>query len=199
MKSKKNVVSEGRVTTPEFRLAFPHIFEPAANLQGKMKYSIVMLFPKGLWETELVNLRNLVNEVIKKQWGETPDNFLSPFKIGDDKEYDGYAGSIFASAASEYKRVIVDQGNKANGIKPSEIIDTSEVYAGCYARASLNAYAWDVMNKRGVSFGFLAAQKTRDGVPFSRFAHAENDFDPITPELADGVITPSTDTDAELL
>ncbi len=197
--ANKNVVSEGRVTTPEFRLAFPHIFEPAANLQGKLKYSIVMLFPKELWETELANLRNLVNEVIQKQWGEIPENFLSPFKIGDDKEYDGYAGSIFASAASEYKRPIVDGGNAAQNIKPSEIIDTSEVYAGCYAKASLNAYGWDVMNKRGVSFGFLAAQKTRDGAPFSRFANAENDFDPITPSLTDAPATNGGGVSAELL
>ncbi len=197
--ANKNAVSEGRITTPEFRLAFPNIFTPAANLQGKLKYSIVMLFDEKLWaDGELDGLRALVDEVIQKQWGKKPDPFLSPFKSGSEKSYDGYEGTIYASAASEYIRPAVDGGNAAKKIKPSEIINPAEIYAGLYARASVNAYGWSVMGKSGVSFGFLALQKLRDGKPFSKFAGAEQDFDSVQPELSDFPIE-TEDASAELL
>ncbi len=181
----KNLVSEERVTTPIFRLAFPHIFQAAPNLQGKLKFSIVMLFDNEMWSDGSLNpLKTLVNELVVKKWGKTPDGFFNCFKDGNTKTYDGYEDTIFASAASEYQRPVVDGGNQAKGIKPQEIINPAEVYAGCYCKASVNAYTWEVMGKTGVSFGLLAIQKTKDGKPFSRFAGAEADFDPITPELA---------------
>ncbi len=189
----KIVVSEDRITTPIFRLAFPAVFEPKPNFKGALKYSIVALFSKALWDTELVPLRNLVKELIVKKWGtDLPEKFYIPFLDGDEKTYEGFENTRYFNAASDYKRPVVDGGNKVKEIKPQEIIDPSEVYAGMYCKASVNAYAWEAFHpvshallNSGVSIGFLALQKVKDGKPFSKFADAAEDFEPITPELID--------------
>lgn len=191
----KTLVSETRITTPVFRLAFPAVEKASqVNGQGAFKFRITMLFDNGLWDTELAPLRLLVKDLITKKYGaepELPKGFYIPFKDGNlsvskktGEIYDGFENTRVVNAASDYKRPVVDGGNAAKGIKPQEIIDPTEIYAGCYCKASVNAYLWDNMGQ-GVSIGFLALQKVKDGKPFSAFADAAEDFEPITPELLD--------------
>ncbi len=59
------------------------------------------------------------------------------------------------------------------------IIEPSEFYAGCYARATINAYAYDRNGNRGVAFGLRNIQKIKDGDSFGGGSKAENDFDSI--------------------
>ncbi len=201
------LISETRVTTPVFRLAFPHVFEKSqVNGKGAFKFRIAMLFDKELHNTELVPLRNLIKDLIKQKWGadfvipmnskgEVDDKlFFYPIKDGDKsvslktgEPYDGFAGTKVANAASEFERPVVDGGDAAKGIKPQEILkaNASEIYGGCYCKASVNVYAWENMGTKGVSIGFLALQKVKDGKQFSAFANAAEDFEPITAELVD--------------
>ena len=190
----KTLVSESRITTPVFRLAFPAV-EKASQVQGKgaFKFRITMLFDIGLWDTELVPLRKIVKGLIEQKFGvgvSPPKDFYLPYKNGNDsiskkgEPYEGFTDTKVINAQSEFKRPVVDGGNAAKGIKPQEIIDSSEIYAGCYCKASVNAYLWD-MYDGGVSIGFLALQKVKDGEPFSAFANAAEDFEPITSELLD--------------
>jgi len=192
----KTLVSESRITTPVFRLAFPAV-EKASQIQGRgaFKFRITMLYPNGLWDTELKPLRLLVKDLIEKKYGvgtQPPTGFYLPFKDGNlslskktSEPYEGFVDSKVVNAASDYKRPVVDGGNADKGIKPQEIIDPSEIYAGCYCKASVNAYLWDNVGGQGVSIGFLALQKVKDGKPFSAFADAAEDFEPITSELLD--------------
>lgn len=55
-------------------------------------------------------------------------------------------------------------------------MDPSEVYSGCYMRATLTAYAYDKGGGKGVSFGLQNLMKVKDGEPLSSRATAENDF-----------------------
>ncbi len=75
----------------------------------------------------------------------------------------------FVSAKSKSKPGIVDSDRET-------IIDQSEFYSGCFARATVSAYAYDYMGNKGVSFNLLNVQKLDDGEPFSARSRPEDDF-----------------------
>ncbi len=58
----------------------------------------------------------------------------------------------------------------------NEIMDKSEVYSGCYGRASINFYAFNANGNRGIACGLNNLQKLRDGEPLGGRASAESDF-----------------------
>ena len=58
----------------------------------------------------------------------------------------------------------------------NEIMDKSEVYSGCYGRASINFYAFNANDNRGIACGLNNLQKIRDGEPLGGRASAESDF-----------------------
>jgi hypothetical protein len=175
--------SNQKATTPEFRVSFPAIFEPKLNtLSNKEEYSIQMIFDKT---ADLSQLKKMAKDCVVAKWGsKIPEKLRSPFRDGD--EYNDTAenqraeleGKIFINAKSKQRPGLVD-----GSLQP--ILDPSEFYGGCYARATVRAYAYDQKGNRGVAFGLLNVQKLRDGEPFSGKMKAEDDFSPITPEEVD--------------
>jgi len=173
-----------KVMTPEFRVSFPHVFRARAAEEGQEpKFSITMLFPK---DADLSKLEAAAKDAIKEKWGDKPPKKLrSPFRDQAEKdEYEGYEeGAIFVNATSKSRPGLVDRDVQA-------IIDEAEFYAGCYARATINAFAYDVKGNRGVAFGLQNIQKLRDGDPLGGRARPDQDFDPVDGVDEDG------DTDA---
>jgi len=160
-----------KVTTPEFRVSFPAVFEPVAFQGGQPKYSVTMLFPKG---TNLDTLKALAKAAVQAKWpdpNKRPKSLQHPFRDGDkDKpDLDGYAGHIFVKATSKMRPGVIDSSM-------SDIITPEDFYAGCYAKASITAYAYDTAGNRGVAFGLQNLMKTRDGEPFSGRSSAQEDF-----------------------
>jgi hypothetical protein len=158
-----------RIQTPKFRVSFPHVFNPQISEDtGKESYNLVMLFDA---KEDLSEMKAIVKEAIKEKFGnKVPKNLQLPFKDGNEKEYDGYQDTIYASAKSKSRPGIVD-----GQLNP--IIDENEFYAGCYARAKVTAYGWSYMGKNGISFGLQNLQKINDGEPFSGKVRAEDDFE----------------------
>ena len=112
-----------------------------------------------------------------------PKKLRNPFrdqaekaKRNDTGDYvmpSGYVeGAIFLNLKSSQKPHIVNQNVE-------DIIDKSEFYAGCWARASVNAYAYDQKGNCGVAFGLNNLQKVADGESFSGRTRPEDDFAPI--------------------
>lgn len=56
------------------------------------------------------------------------------------------------------------------------ILDRSEVYSGCYARVSVNFYAFNSNGNRGIACGLGNIQKVRDGEPLGGKSSAADDF-----------------------
>ena len=56
------------------------------------------------------------------------------------------------------------------------ILDRDEVYSGCYARVSINFYAFNTNGNRGIACGLGNIQKIRDGEPLGGHASAIDDF-----------------------
>lgn len=170
-KAKQNPL---KVVTPKFRLSFPELFEPKAFEDQAAKYSIQMLFDK---KQDLSQLKNVVKRAAKEKWGDNPPKgIVLPFKDGNDKDLDGYQDTIVVGAASKFKPQVVDQ-------KLEAILTADDIYAGCYARAAINAYAWEYKNpqgkvmKRGVSFNLESVQKLAEGERFVKRPDASETFD----------------------
>ena len=165
-------MSSRKIVTPTFRVSFPHIFQPN-EFNGNAKYSVTMLFPGN---TDLSDLKAIVQEAINEKWpGKKPANLRLPLRDGSEKDLDGYDGCIFASASSKQKPGVVDQ-------RLQEIIEPSEIYAGCYARATITAFAYDVSGNKGVAFGLQNLQKVSDGEGFGGRGRASSDFTAIADE-----------------
>lgn len=158
-----------KLITPEARLSFPNLFVPKAGMDGvgEPKYSAVLLFPKN---ADLSALKEAARAAIAEKWGDKkPANLRSPFRDGSEKDLDGYADCIFVTVSSKQKPGVVDEN-----VQP--ILDPNTIYAGCYVRASVRAYAYEKNGNRGVAFGLQNIQKMRDGQPFGNFSKPEDDF-----------------------
>ena len=88
----------------------------------------------------------------------------------DLEMYPEYAGHYYFSVSSKTKPGIVDKD-----LDP--IIDSTEVYSGCFARVSINAFPYNVQGNKGVSFGLNHVQKLADGDYLGGRSRAEDDFD----------------------
>lgn len=169
-----------KVMTPRFRVAFERVFKPEAFEEGKPEmYSLTMLFPKG--ESDISDLKRVAKEAKKAKWGDkAPKKLKTPFKDGDAEEYedyDGFEGMIVIRATSKWKPGVVNK-------KLQNITDESEFYSGCWARATLQAFAYDQIGK-GVSFAVMNLQKLEDDEAFVGGASAEDDFDDEVSESSD--------------
>ncbi len=181
--------------TPKFRVSFPSVFEksgPPGVDPKKLKYSVVMLFTpaeiekdpkkyanpetqKELWDSMLASAKQCA---LDKWANKIPQGLMSPFRNGTEKEqYDGYGeGVIFMNSKTEQRPGVVD----ANVVR---IIDPEDLYAGCYAQADVNPYAWSYMGKNGISFGLKNVQKIAEGEPIGGGVSAESSFDAIDSEV----------------
>jgi hypothetical protein len=179
-----------KIVTPEFRVSYPSVFKAKKNeLSGAEEFSLVALFPKG---ADLSQLEAAAKAVMEEKWGKDkskwPKNIRSPFRKQDEKIKDGVlpagheAGAVFMNLKSKQRPQVVDQS-----VQP--ILSESDFYPGCWARASVRAYAYDNMGNRGVSFGLQNIQKVKEGDPLSSSkSFAADDFAPIA-----GAAASSTD------
>jgi hypothetical protein len=166
------------VLTPKFRVSFPYVFrpqKPMANAASQdPKYSLTMLFPKG---ADLSVLKKAASDAVIEKWGaekeKWPKNLRNPFRDQGEKEFEGYeAGAIFVTATSKQRPGLVDAQVK-------DIIDEKDFYPGCYARASVRAFAYDQAGNRGVAFGLQNVQKLGDGEPLGGRTRPTDDFEPV--------------------
>lgn len=183
--TSKDAVNPQRLITPEFRVSYPHLFKPNAIKQGDdEKYSVTMLFKKT---QDLSKLKLAMDHAKIEMWGRDktkwPKGLLSPVSDGDSEQYlddegvtkEGYAGHwvIKASSRASNKPGIVNE-------EAQPILDASEIYPGCFARAQIYANPWEYAGKKGVSFILDAVQKTKDGPSLSNRKSASEIFDPIS-------------------
>jgi len=188
-----------KLVTPEFRVSYPNIFKARKNdLNGREEYSVVALFAKG---ADLKALQDLCLAALTEKFGadqkKWPANLRTPFRDQADRGKtndagkvvlpDGYeAGAKYVNFKSNQRPGLVDRAAQP-------ILDSSEFYPGCYARATVTAKAYDQAGNRGVSLYLQNLQKTRDGQPFGTRAKAEDDFAPIHGDAETGQMPTASD------
>ena len=173
-----NSIKTKVITGVNTRLSYFHGWEPVSVNGGAEKYSVSVLIPKDDRETiDAVNaaIDAAIEEGISKFGGKKPNKaaIKLPLRDGDtERDDDAYRGHYFINANSNTPPQIVDRNVK-------RILDRSEVYSGCYAKVSLNFFAFNSNGSKGVACGLGNIQKVRDGEPLGGKSKAEDDFSTI--------------------
>lgn len=164
-----------KVIIGKVRFSYAHVFEPKANNPGdEPKYSASILIDKKD-KTSLDKVRAAIEaakkEGLAKLGGKIPANLKQPLRDGDEERPgdEAYKGKFFISANSKRKPGVVDEN-----LDP--ILDKDEFYSGCYGRASINFYAFNVPGNKGIAAGLNNVQKLEDGERLSGGTTAEEDF-----------------------
>lgn len=166
-----------KVVTGKVRFCYVNVFEPTAMNEGDTpKYNICILIPKT--DTKTLEKINKAIEAAKQAGkakladknGKIPSNLKLPLRDGDDERSDdpAFEGMYFINANSQRKPSIVDK-------ELNPIMEKEEFYSGCYGRASINFYAFNVSSK-GIAAGLNNLQKLEDGEMLAGGSTPEEDF-----------------------
>ncbi len=164
-----------KVVTGVVRLSYANVWEPASINGGSPKYSVSLLIPKHDEKTvAAINaaIDTAIRDGAAKFGGKIPNRaaLKLPLRDGDtEREDEAYKGCWFLNANSNTAPQIVDRS-----VQP--ILDRGEVYSGCYARVSINFYAFNTNGNRGIACGLGNIQKVRDGEPLAGKSSAADDF-----------------------
>lgn len=163
-----------KVITGKVRFSYANVWEPKSINGGDEKYSVSLIISKD--DVKTLSEVRAATEVAKQEGkakfgGKVPANLKLPLRDGDiDRPDDeAYRNSYFINANSKDRPQIVDKN-----IKP--ILDQSEVYSGCYGRASITLFAFNTNGNKGIACGLGNLQKLSDGEPLSGRSRAEEEF-----------------------
>ena len=167
------------ITGVNTRWSYANVWEPKAMEGGKPKFSVSLIIPKS--DTVTVGkIRAAIEEAYRDGQSKLKGNAKSvpalstlrtPLRDGDLERPDdpAYANAYFVNANSTTAPGVVDANR-------NEILDKSEVYSGCYGRASISFYAFNANGNKGIACGLNNLQKIKDGEPLGGRASAESDF-----------------------
>lgn len=156
------------ITTGTVRLSFVNVFTPRAAYEGQAeKYSACILIPKSdtktvaaikaACEAARLGSANIFN-------GKVPASLKTPLHDGDGEMPNGgeygpeCKGMWVLNASSKIKPVVVDR-------QCVEIMDSTEIYSGCWAKVNLNFFAYSAQGNKGIAAGLNGVQKIRDDEP----------------------------------
>lgn len=172
MANQKNTT---KVVTGVVRLSYANIWDPTSINGGTPKYGVSLIISKNDEKTiAAINaaVDNAIKDGVAKFGGKIPNKatLKLPLRDGDtEREDEAYKNAYFINANSTTAPQIVDRS-----VQP--ILDRSEVYSGCYARVSINFYAFNSNGNRGVACGLGNIQKVKDGEPLGGKSSATDDF-----------------------
>ncbi|MDD4352278.1 MAG: DUF2815 family protein [Candidatus Gracilibacteria bacterium] len=195
-------------TTTAFRVSYPDLFVPKAQMgdTNKMRYTLNMLFPKKAIVEALQNSGHRVSKYLatdelkgfkiamaknaRANFG--PEVNLAALKITKFRDGD-LAKESGRIDENEKGYIVVRTSSKDKprcyGPDMVEIIDPTEIYAGCWARAALTISPF-FKPQHGVTIYLNHVQKIADDAAFSSRPRAEDAFDAIN---FDDVATDETD------
>ncbi len=167
------------ITGVNTRWSYANVWEPKAMEGGKPKFSVSLIIPKS--DTVTVGkIKAAIEEAYRDGQSKLKGNaktvpalstLRTPLRDGDLERPDdpAYANAYFVNANSTTAPGVVDANR-------NEILDKSEVYSGCYGRASISFYAFNANGNKGIACGLNNLQKIKDGEPLGGRASAESDF-----------------------
>ena len=167
------------ITGVNTRWSYANVWEPKAMEGGKPKFSVSLIIPKS--DTVTVGkIKAAIEEAYRDGQSKLKGNaktvpalstLRTPLRDGDLERSDdpAYANAYFVNANSTTAPGVVDANR-------NEILDKSEVYSGCYGRASISFYAFNANGNKGIACGLNNLQKIKDGEPLGGRASAESDF-----------------------
>lgn len=171
-KTTAKAMTDTRIRTGTVRLSYPHLFEKYTESD---KYQTVLLIPKdddtGTLKVIKDAIRAAAEQGKQSKWnGKAPKNLATPLHDGDESEQEAYEGHYYLTARTSTRPQVVDTSC-------NDILDADEIYAGCYARATLRFYPYSASGNNGVGVLLDNVQKLGDGEPIGGGkVSAESDF-----------------------
>lgn len=168
-----------KVVTGKARLSHVHVFEKFGSGGNDPAFSVMVMVPKK----DKVTMKAIraaeaqaAEEGKAKFNGKVPSKLASIWKDGDDNadEYPEQADHWFAW--------VTKKGNGKDIAPPvldtdgTELMDPSEFYSGCYARVSMECFAYSTNGNKGTTFGLRALKKVADGERLGPVDSAAADF-----------------------
>ena len=152
-----------KVITGLVRFSYLQVFEPSKVGDSEdLKYSVSLIIPKSDKKT-VAAIQKAVAAATEagkdsKFGGKVPKTLKNPLRDGDEEREDdpAYANAWFLTANSKTKPGLVDKD-----VNP--ILDREELYSGCYGKASITFYAFDVKGNKGIACCLNHLQKIKDG------------------------------------
>lgn len=167
-----------KVITGKVRLSYVHAFTPTSmgdDPAARKKYSVSLIIPKS--DIKTLTKINAAIAAAKEQGkstkfgGTIPKGLKLPLRDGDDERDDeAYENAYFINASGYTKPEII-------GPDKQEIIDPEELYSGCYAKVSINFYAYNAQGNKGIAAGLNNIMKVADGEMLGGKVSAETDFE----------------------
>ena len=144
------------------RLSFPQIWTAKSFATGQdPRYNANFLLDKETQADQIKKLKEAINAMVEEKWkGKKPGGLKICIGDGEEKDYDGYADSMFVSASTKVRPVIVDQ--KKNPLAEED----GKPYAGCYVNAAISLWAQDNQWGKRVNATLDAIQFVKDGEAF---------------------------------
>ena len=179
MPSKTNVV------IPNARLSYLFVFNKNAN----DKYSCTILLPKSDMATKKAIDKAIEAACIAgadKFGGKVPTNLNTTVYDGDEPKTDGTErgpeckGMWVINASAQTQPGLVDR-------RCHDIMDSTQLYSGCWANVDVNFYAYNTKTNRGIACGLNNIQKVRDDEALGGRARARDVFSALDEEEDDGL------------
>lgn len=178
--------------TPRARVSYPHLTEPQADDQGKLWYTLKLIFdPEAQQTAEFAEMKArakaVADEDIRKNYGGVmPEGYRNPIRKAESQMKNGEypegmgPGFVFINVKTKTRPGVVSTKRGPDGkplpISPDNVED--EIYPGCYVRATLSE-PWPYAQKgnKGVSFYFNNLQKLGEGERLGNRRNATDDFE----------------------
>lgn len=168
------------VTTGKVRLSYCYIWQPQVPQSGgEAKYSTTILIPKSDVNTLnaiYAEMETTKQAGISSAWGGSlPPIVKIPLYDGDGVRPSGEPfgseckGHMVITGSSKTQPYAVD-------LNMQPILNPSEVYSGCYARVSINFFAYNQNGNKGIGCGLNGIQKIADGEPLAGGVSAQEAF-----------------------
>lgn len=168
------------VTGKKTRINHVHLFEKFGKGKNDAVFSVMVMVPKSDKATiEAIRAAEAeaAEEGKAKFGGKVPKNLKSIWKDGDDDadEYPEQEGHIFAWVTK--KGMGKDIAPPVLDVDGTRMDDPEEIYSGCYAQVSMDAFAYNTEGNKGVTFGLRAVRKVSDGERLGPNDDPASDFD----------------------
>lgn len=164
------------IITPVFRMSFPNLFKAVAGPDGgeNKKFGTAAVWEpkkfspkdKKRWKQLLSELDRVSNDAFGVDWEELGHGKFKAVRTGlrDSSEKDGMEGypkgSMFANLTTQTRPGVCNKDREKLSVDDG---NDDEIYAGCYARAKVSVYAYDVKGGKGVAIGLSSVMKAGDG------------------------------------
>lgn len=183
--AKEETSRKRKIVTPPFRVSFPCVFEKRGFEGSEPKFSITAVFDVNSFGSKERNAFKAMQVIAEAAAQEKfhasykSKGLRGPFRDGAEKEHlEGFGpGLIFCTLSTKMRPGLINR-------EMQPILEEEEFYAGCYARATITAYAYSNVSK-GVAFGLHNVQKLGEGENLTGRSAPEDDFEGEAPAWGD--------------